>query len=304
VIRYIADDAQAQALQNGEINVMEPQPQVDIANQLKQQGNKVKVQNGDQYSFEHLDFNFKGVFADRDLREAFALCVPRQEIVNNLIKPLNPSAGIMESRFVYPFQPHYKDYVSDIGGNAYDTVNIAKAKRLLSAAGRSGMTVKIGWRKNPTAPNKRRADTVALIKASCAQAGFNVVDNGSASFFDEELPGGRFDVALYAWVGSPQVTSNAAIYQTKAGGRGGQNSGQYSDATVDKDFDALNRQLDKRKQVALLKKIDARLWTDLVTIPLYVFPSTVATDQKVENVRMNTTQQDLTWNAQEWSLRR
>lgn len=303
VIRYVADDAQAQALQNGEINIMEPQPQVDIANQLTQLGDKVTVQYGDQYSFEHLDFNFKGVFADRDVREAFALCVPRQEIVNNLIKPLNPDAGIMESRFIYPFQPQYDAFVSGTGGSTYDTVNIARAKKLLEKAGRSGMTVKIGWRKKPTAPNKRRADTISLIKASCAQAGFKVVDGGSATFFDEELPSGRFDVALYAWVGSPQVTPNAAVYQTKAGGRGGMNSGQYSNATVDKDFNALNRQLDKTKQRALLKKIDTQLWADLVSLPLYVFPNLVATDQRVENVQMNTTQQDLTWNAQEWSLK-
>lgn len=303
VIRFIADDAQAQALQNGEINVMEPQPQVDIVNQLKQQGDKVKVINGDQFSFEHLDYNFKGLFADKNLREAFALCVPRQEIVNNLIKPQNANAKIMESRFIYPFQPEYKDFAASIGGAKYDTVDIAKAKQLVTAAGKAGMKVRIGWLKNPTAPNKRRADTVALIKASCAQAGIDVVDAGTNTFFDKELPNGNWDIALYAWIGSPLVTSNAAIYQTKAGGKGGQNSGQYSNPIVDKDLDTLNRELDKDKQVALLKKIDTQLWTDLVTIPLFAFPNLVATDQKVENVVMNTTQQDLTWNAQEWSLK-
>lgn len=303
VIRIIADDAQAQALQNGEINIMSPQPQVDIVNQLKQQGDKVKQQNGDQFSFEHLDFNFKGAFADKNLREAFALCVPRQEIINNLILPQNPNAKIMESRFIYPFQPQYADFASSIGGAPYDTVNIAKAKQLVTAAGKTNMTVKIGWRKNPTAPNKRRADTIALIKASCAQAGFNVVDAGTNTFFDKELPNGNFDVALYAWVGSPLVTSNAAIYQTKAGGKGGQNNGQYSNPTVDKNLDALNRELNKDKQLALLKQVDTQLWTDLATIPLFAFPNLVATDTKVQNVKMNSTQQDLTWNAQEWTLK-
>jgi peptide/nickel transport system substrate-binding protein len=88
VIRIIADDHQAQALQNGEIDVMEPQPQVDIVNQLKQQGDKVKVQYSYSYSLEHLDFNFRGAFGDKRLREAFALCVPRQAIVNHLVKPI------------------------------------------------------------------------------------------------------------------------------------------------------------------------------------------------------------------------
>lgn len=303
VIRYIADDAQAQALQNGEINIMEPQPQVDIVNQLKQQGDKVKWESGDQFSFEHLDFNFKGAFADKNLREAFALCVPRQEIVNNLILPQNPKAKIMESRFVFPFQSQYSDFVSGVGGSKYDTVDLAKAKQLVTAAGKTGMTVKISWRKNPTAPNKRRADTIALVKASCAQAGFNVVDAGTNTFFDKELPNGNFDVALYAWIGSPLVTSNAAIYQTKVGGKGGQNNGQYSNPTVDKDLDSLNRELNKDKQLALLKQIDTQLWTDLATIPLFAFPNIVATDNKVQNVKMNTTQQDLTWNAYDWSLK-
>jgi peptide/nickel transport system substrate-binding protein len=282
---------------------MEPQPQVDIVNQLKKQGDKVKVQSGDQFAFEHLDFNFKGAFADKRLREAFALCVPRQEIVNNLIVPQNPNAKILQSRFIYPFQPQYEDFASTVGGTTYDTVNLARAKQLVTAAGKAGMTVKIGWRKNPTAPNKRRADTVALVKASCGQAGFNVVDAGTDTFFEKELPNGNFDVALFGWVGSPLVTANAPIYQTRAGGKGGQNNGQYSNPTVDKDLDSLNRELDKDKQLALLKKIDTQLWTDLESIPLFAFPSLVATDSKVENVTMNTTQQDLTWNAQEWNLK-
>lgn len=304
VLRYIPDDAQAQALQNGEINIMSPQPQVDIVNQLKKLGDKVKVQNGDQFSFEHLDFNFKGPFADRNLREAFALCVPRQEIVNNLVVPQNPKAEILQSRFIYPFQPQYNDFAASVGGKQYDQVNIAKAKQLVTAAGKTGMTVRIGWRKNPTAPNKRRADTVALIQASCAQAGFKVVDSGTNTFFDEELPNGNFDVGLYAWSGSPTVTSNAAIYQTKAGGKGGQNNGQYSNTQVDQWFSELNTTLDKDKQVALLKQIDTQLWTDLATIPLFAFPNLAATDSKVENVRMNATQQDLSWNAQEWNLKK
>jgi peptide/nickel transport system substrate-binding protein len=129
------------------------------------------------------------------------------------------------------------------------------------------------------------------------------VDAGTNTFFDKELPNGNFDVALFAWIGSPLVTSNAAIYQTKAAGKGGQNNGQYANPAVDKDLDALNRELDKDKQQALLKKIDTQLWTDVVTIPLFAFPNIVATDNKVENVKMNTTSQDLTWNAYDWSLK-
>lgn len=44
-------------------------------------------------TWEHVDFNFAGtsVFKDdADLRKAFAMCIPREQIVEQLIKPLNP----------------------------------------------------------------------------------------------------------------------------------------------------------------------------------------------------------------------
>ena len=48
--------------------------------------------------------------------------MPRQEIVNNLIKPQNPNAKILESRFIFPFQPQYSDFISGSVAAKYDTV--------------------------------------------------------------------------------------------------------------------------------------------------------------------------------------
>lgn len=128
VLRYIEDTAQAQALQNGEVNIMKPQPQVDIVNQLKALGDAVKVQTGDEFSFEHLDFNFKTEFKDLKVRQAFAKCVPRDQIVNNLLKPQNPNGTILQSRFVFPFQPEYADYISGFGAEQYDKADVAGSK--------------------------------------------------------------------------------------------------------------------------------------------------------------------------------
>jgi peptide/nickel transport system substrate-binding protein len=127
VLRYIAGNQMAQALQNGEAQIMDPQPQTDIVNQLKGMGSQINFTTGEQFSWEHLDFNFKGEFKDKNLREAFAKCVPRQQIVDNLIKPQNPNAKILESRWQYSFQPGYSQ-LAQTGGQQYDTVDIAGAK--------------------------------------------------------------------------------------------------------------------------------------------------------------------------------
>lgn len=295
VIRYIGGPQQAQALQNGEIQAMDPQPQVDVVNQLKAMGDKVNFSPADQYTFEHLDFNFVGQFKDRTLREAFTKCVPRQQIIDNLIKPLNAKAKIFQSRFVFPFQPAYSDFENGVGGEKYNAVDIAGAKQLL--AGKTP-TVRIGWRKDPAQLNKRRADTISLIQASCAQAGFKVVDTGTPTFFDKEWPAGNFDVAMFAWSGSPLVSGNSGIYETG----GGQNPQKYSNPEVDKLMKQAFAEIDKGKQTQLLKQVDTVLWTDLVTIPLFSFPAIVATAKNVQGVEYNATQAELTWNVQDWTL--
>jgi len=299
VVRYLGGDQQVQALQNGEVDAMDPQPQVELVNQLKALGDRVKFSTHDQYTFEHLDYNFRGAFADKNLREAFTKCVPRQQIVDNLIKPQNPEAKIIQSRYVYPFQESYSQFENGVGGEKYNTVDIPGAKALLAAAGKTGLTVRVGWRKDPAQLNKRRVDTLALIQASCNQAGFKVVDTGTPDFFEKALPDGNFDVAMFAWTGSPLVTGSSDIYITG----GGSNFGKYKGPQVDQLTAQLNGEIDTTKQVDLMKKIDTQLWTDLVTIPLFAFPGILATVPEAEGVEYNATQQELMWNAQSWSLK-
>ncbi len=295
VIKYLGGPAQAQALQNGEVNAMDPQPQVDLVNQIKALGDKVKYSNHDQYTFEHFDFNFKGSLKDKNLREAWAKCLPRQQMIDNLIKPVNPDSKIMQSRFIFPFQAAYADFENGVGGDKYNTVDIAGAKALLKGA---TPTVRIGWRKDPAALNKRRADAVALVQASCSQAGFKVVDAGTPTFFSKEWPGGQWDVAMFAWAGSPLVTGSTDIYLTG----GGQNPGKYSNPEVDKLLKQLNAELDTTKQTAIQKQIDTILWTDLATIPAYAFPAMLATTPNATGMEFNATQADLSWNVAKWGL--
>jgi ABC-type transport system substrate-binding protein len=295
VLRYIGGPQEAQALQNGEVQAMDPQPQVDLVNQLKAQGSKITFRTTDRYDFEHLDFSLKGQFKDKTMREAFAKCVPRQQIVDNLIKPLNANAKILQSRFVFPFQPAYKDFETGVGGEKYNKVDIAASKALL--AGKSP-TVRIGWRKDPAQLNKRRADTVALIQASCSKAGFKVVDAGTPTFFQKEWPATNYDVAMFAWSGSPLVSGNNGIYETN----GGQNPNGYSNPQVDTLIKQMFAEIDKDKQVQIEKQVDTLLWTDLTTMPLFAFPAVFAATKDAQGLEYNPTQADLSWNAASWSL--
>ena len=118
------------------------------------------------------------------------------------------------------------------------------------------------------------------------------------TFFQKEAPSGNFDVAMFAWSGSPLVSGNGNIYKTD----GGQNFGKYSSLTVDADMKELLAELDKNKQFVLMKKIDTELWNDLATIPLFAFPAVLASAKNTAGLHYNATQADLSWNIQEWGL--
>ena len=295
VIRFSAADTHVQALQNKELHVIEPQATVDTVDQLEGLGDQVVMQTGQELTWEHLDFNFMEgrAFADNlELRKAFAMCVPRQRIVDNLIKPIDSEAEVMNAREVFPFQDNYQEVLDASYEGQYDEVDIEGAKKILEENDAVGTTVKIGY----NSPNPRRTETVALIQSSCDEAGFKVEDGGNANFFTEVKPSGDYDVALFAWAGSGQKASGRNIYHTD----GNQNDVEYSDATVDEAWDTLATSLDEAEQLEQVKIIEKALWDTLFGIPLYAHPGTAAHNPALQNFRPTATQSGPNWNAFQW----
>ncbi|CAN5411618.1 ABC transporter family substrate-binding protein [soil metagenome] len=301
VFRFAAPETHVQALQNGDINVIEPQATVDTVKQIEGMGEGFALESYDQLTWEHLDPNFapdspfseeKGGLA---AREAFAMCVPRQQIVDNLIQPINPEAQVLNARETYPFQDNYQDIVSDVYPGGYDEVDIEGAMAKLEESGLSTpVDVQIGY----SAPNQRRTEEVTAIKASCDQAGFNIQDAGSADFFDDggALDTGDYEVALFAWAGSANVTG--ASFSYKSDGEG--NYGGFDNPQLDEAWNKIESTIDQAEIEEQLKIVEQVAWENLYTIPLFVHPGVVAYDATIENIRPTAAQTGVTWNADQW----
>ncbi len=292
VVRYIAEEAQAQALANGEINAMSPQPTPDLLAQLDGTDGVTAVPGG-TYIWEHFDFNFNNeAFQNRDVREAFAKCLPRQQMVDNLIVPLQPDAEVLNNRWIQPFEDGYQD----TSGGLYDEVDIEGAAALLEGAGQTGLTVRIGWFDN--GGNQRRTDQVALTIESCNAAGFDMQDGGSDTFFDVELAAGDWDIAMFAWAGSPLRSGATATYRPGSGN----NVGNIDIPAIQDLMDQLEATPDVAAQDELANQIDVILWEELATIPVFSFPAVTAFSDDVANVIENPSQNGLTWNASQWQF--
>ncbi|KQR99967.1 hypothetical protein ASG12_04230 [Williamsia sp. Leaf354] len=293
-VKFIPQEQQVQALQNGDADVIEPQPNVDLVSSLKALGDAAKINTGPGFSYDHLDFNFRGKFANPLLRSAIAKCLPRQEIVNKLIKPVEPNADLMQTRIIYPVQDGYSTVADADGGKAYDSVDIAGAKADIAKSGVTDLTVNAIYLGNP---NQRRQQTQQLIADSCGQAGFKYnVKALTPKEWGVATTSGAYDVAQFAWSGSGLVSENPPLFTSTSD----QNYGKYNNPEVDKLLATLAQTSDKSQQLDLTKQIETILWKDLATIPVFAWPLLNAYSPRVSGVVLNTTQTQATFDAASW----
>lgn len=300
VFRFAAPETHVQALQNGDINVIEPQATVDTKTQLEGM-DTVAVETTDEMTWEHLDFNFAedSPFNDDNgglaAREAFAMCVPRQQIVDNLILPISETAQVLNLRERFPFQEDYQEIAEAAYDGRYDQPDIEGAMAKLEESGlETPVEVRIGY----SGPNQRRTEEVAAIKSSCDEAGFEIVDAGDPTFFEAggPLASGDYEVALFAWAGSGQIASGREIYSTG----GSQNFGGFSNEEVDAAWETLASSNDPAVHLEQTKIIEKLLWDNLAVIPLFAHPGVTGYDNTLENVRPTSVQTGITWNAEQW----
>ncbi len=291
VIRFIGDaNAQVTALQNGEVDAIQPQASADTLKALKA-ASGVKVQTGNQVAYDHLDLNFKSsVFSDPKVREAFLLTIPRDEILKSIVTPINPNAKVLDSQIFLPGQDGYDESVKQNGSSEFDKVDIDKAKQLL---GGKTPTVKILY--NTQNPN--RVDAFQAIQASAAKAGFNVTDGGSPQW-SSLLPGGDYDASIFGWV-SPGAGNTMLPQLFQIG-----NGSNYNNFNVKEASDLAEQSqstLDPKKLQDIKFQIDKLAFTNFYGLPLFQSPGLFATNSKLKGVEYFGGQTGIVWNAWDWS---
>ncbi|WP_158864890.1 ABC transporter family substrate-binding protein [Leifsonia sp. AG29] len=291
IFRIIPDaNAQVTALQNGEVDIINPQASADTLNALKQ--TSAKVLTGDQASYDHLDLNFGSpTFQDPKVREAFLKTIPRQQILDSIVTPVNPKAKVLDSQIWLPNQqPEYGNTIKANGSDKYGKVDIEGAKALLAGA---TPTVRILY--NTKNPN--RVDEFQAIQASATKAGFKIVDAGSPDW-SKLLPGGDYDASLFGWISPGAGTSQIPQLFTTNGG------GNYNRFSAAND-DAVKTQttLDKNELTKLEMNIDKTAFSEGYGLPLFQAPGVFGVNARVDGVKYNGNQNGPFWNFWQWTVK-
>lgn len=297
-VRFIDDPlAAVQALENGEVDIIQPQATADVADALNALSG-VTVLGGYEGTYEHIDLQFdqskSGHFNNPLIREAFLKTVPREQIVETLIKPLQADAEVRNSQLFLPGADGYKESAAENGMADFTQPDIEGAIALLAEAGVTNPEVCILYGSN----NPRRVNEFALIQDSASKAGFNVTDCGSPQWGGLLGTPGAYDAALFGWQStSLGVTNATANYITG----GINNLNFYSNPEVDELLGQLDVTFDADEQIEIQKQIDKLLMDDFYGLTIFQFPATVAYSDRVANVTASTLAPTVFWNIWEWA---
>ena len=311
VVFGILPESLPEAFENGEIDLAYPQPQVDLVQRLEALSD-IKSQINFGLSYEHIDFNLLNEqLADPAVRKAIAQGLDREELVARTVKQFDDRAEVLNNRIWLNNQPEYEDNAGE-----YATADKEAAIKTLEDAGytkgSNGIYEKDGkplsFRISTTGGNQLREDTEEVIQDQLKQIGIDIkIANveGSAVFdlfFPEsgDFADADYDIALFAWVGTPfTASSNQSLFIPG----GGQNEMSYENEEVGTLFTEAIQTADREVTVEKTNEIDKVLWEDLPTIPLYAKPTLLPARETILNVVDNASTYGPLWNAVTWGVK-
>ncbi len=312
-IREIGDPTAAvQAVANGEVQIASGQPTADLL-ALVEGLTDGEYEAGNDATFEHVDltFNNGGPFDPAAyggdeakalaVRQAFLLSIPRGQIIDKIIKPLNPTAEVRNSLLTVPGSPNYDSIVAANGSDFYgtDDENVTKAQQILADAGiDTPIEVKFWY----PAGNVRRGQEFQLIQENAAKVGFSVVDTSEPDWLftdPSQFPVNPHDAVIFGW----QSTSLAVTGSDQMYGDGKPSNFQgYSNSVVDETLSALETELDPAVQGELQAAVEAELFADAASLPIFQFPGLIWWDSTaVEGVSSAPLSPGYFWNFWEWT---
>ena len=307
-VRVIPDmQAQITALENGEISIASGQPTADIAALLGAGVEGVEYSGSPEGTYEHIDLQagnggpFDAATYGGDeakalaVRQAFLKVIPRQEILDKLIKPLQPDAELRNSQVFLPGTPG-AEAAAEVNGYA-DMLepDIEGAKALLAEAGVASPTVRFLF----SSTNERRKQEFALIQPYAAEAGFNLVDASRQDWSSAlQTATTEYDAALFGWQStSTAVGESAANYQTT----GLNNYYGWSNEELDELFDTLSATPDEATQDDLRVQAEEIVGAQAWSVPIFQFPGITAWSDQTEGVVPGFLSPTYFWNFWDWA---
>jgi peptide/nickel transport system substrate-binding protein len=314
VFRYILDtNARFQALKANEGQVMEPQPQLQIADFLKDR--KFVVDRKIGFAWEHIDIQ-RGPQGHpaldlRYIRQALITGMNRTQIANALYGTIAPGLKPVNSHMFKPFESTYRENWAVYRFNQQRVISILKGRGCTGGPDRPSANNdkiwscpnvgKLEFRFGTTTGNQLRALTFEIIQRQLKSVGIqlNARFQVAGTLFGTTLPSRDWDLIMFTWVGSPATP--ITIKDLYACG-GDQNDMGYCNRAFSRILNKVSVTLSASQRAAMLNAAERRYMVpDVASIPVYARPVFVIRSAKVRGPVVNPTTEGSPWNANVWS---
>jgi peptide/nickel transport system substrate-binding protein len=319
VFRYIPSTPSLfQALNSGEIQVTEPQPQLQIVDIRK--NSKFKVQSGPGYFWEHMDIQFgpKGhpALKKRFVRQAIITGINRAQIKQALyVSPglvaKAKDLPVLQSHIFKPFEGNYRQPWAKYKFSQAKVISMLKAQKCTggpdkASAGNNAIWScpgigKLSFRFTTTTGNQLRQLTFEIAQKQLKSVGIELVPRfgPAGTVFGQVLPSGDWDIFMFTWLGGP--TSSATSFGLYGCG-GDQNYMNYCNKKASALLQKAQFTPDPAARAKLLNQAEVFLANDVMSVPMYVRPGFLINSSNVKGPILNPTQQGSTWNAETWTV--
>lgn len=302
VYRNISDStAEINAFRTDEIQAFYPQESVELAQQVKAIDTAFFLAKGGT-QYQGLWFNLdQPPVNDKAVREALLFALDREAAVNQIVVPVQEDAAVNHCLLSVP----------GVGGSKYcpevfeTEQDAAKAQQILEAGGwakgADGIYAKGGQRLvipfQTTAGNKGREDLQTIFQAQAREVGIELrIDNSDpTTLFQTRMPARDFNMALFAFVASPDPSLTVNWHQDQiptAGSPGGQNYYGWKNAKASELMIASDLELDEEARTEAIVEIQELARQDVIGIPLWAKPAILVVNES----RLATTEGEFDFN--------
>ncbi len=270
----------------------------------------VRVYRTPMLMYEHLDLNTENpILADRRVRRALSYATNKAEIAERIYNGLVVAAPLdefAESRY----------YSAPAAARA--TFDLAAARRLLLEAGwkdldgdgiveRDGSPLKLSITASAGQPNRERTELVLREQYRAIGVDVEILNYGPTVLYGTYEDGGilkrgTFDIAMYAWLSTPEPGRREALYSATSVPPQGQNHPRLRNSELTTLLEQGSTETDPAKRDVIYQRVQEILVDEAAVIPLFWYTAVDPVTERLQNFRPNATQSADTWNASTWYL--
>ena len=321
VIKIINDNtAMVQALRNGDIDVYyNSNPTVNDKLALEALPNTVtKAAGGGVYSHVSLRVApapggapYTGIFAGnsqkaKDLRKAFLLATPRQQIVDTFVKPIKSDASTLDTQFIFQGTSAYRTITAGSGVSEFTEGTQAQRTAKALALVRKHYPTASATNPGPVI-NFMHANTTLrngiskLMQAEIEKAGFEYKNNASPDLFGlKDNQNSKYDAFMYGYQ-LTSVSQSSATGNYKSTGTNNVFGWNYPD--LDKILESLEGDILTPAEITAKRLAADKIIIDnAIGLPLFANSTLSSYSKELKGIKIAPIGNTITWNFFEWSF--